>query len=407
MFFEPYAVQEFYDSVRNLLGGMKKRKRTTEGGYPPWYVHPLDGRVRLEEKPKHAYFLDGSTEGLVGVTSLLETLFEPFDPDDAIRKMAQGRSWQPSHRWWTYNGRWKELKDRWASDAEEACRRGKAVHAYIQEFFESILRGENPMDIERPPEKDFKWSQLAEFLHHHRHLTPYRFEWSICDLDSGICGTVDALFLREDGDFELYDWKTYGDIETENRWQRGRLFDLTAHIQDTNLEHARLQTHAYRKILSSPNYRLLGGGKIVKLGVVVFHPDNDSYVKIDLTDDGTTEDVIGALFRRRARQFSRPKCTVQDYSSSFFSVDVGVGGSAGTGVSMGGAGASERSDLASSPAVVTTLLFLEEGTISMISSSLMARFARHPNAAQHKRMAPAESAAATVTIPIPNPSSNE
>jgi hypothetical protein len=309
MFFDPYFVQTFYESIRDVFSmSQGKAEDTEKNGYPPWYDHPFDARVRFQGGPDRAYFLEGSREGTISVTTLIATLFPPFDADEAILAMVNGRNWNASHRWKAYDGRWDDLKARWEADNAEARRRGNAVHAYLQAFFESVLRREDPFSVPRPPPEDFRWSQLAEFLLHHRHLTPFRFEWVICDPDSGICGTVDALFLREDGDFELYDWKTYGEIEEEDeeecprrrRRRRGNLFSVAAHLPDVNTVHAAIQINGYNKILSK--YELPGGGKVIKLGVVVFHPSNPSYVKLEFP---ISDDIVGPLFAQRAAQFAR------------------------------------------------------------------------------------------------------
>jgi len=54
--------------------------------------HPRDSRIDFIEE-SHTYLVDGSKDGYISTTTLMHSLFKPFDPDEVIDKIMRSRNW--------------------------------------------------------------------------------------------------------------------------------------------------------------------------------------------------------------------------------------------------------------------------------------------------------------------------
>jgi hypothetical protein len=48
--------------------------------------HPRDSRITFDEST-HTYYIDGSSENVISVTTLIHSYFPKFNADDVIKKM--------------------------------------------------------------------------------------------------------------------------------------------------------------------------------------------------------------------------------------------------------------------------------------------------------------------------------
>jgi len=162
----------------------------------------------------------------------------------------------------------KEIKQKWEVNANIAAEQGTKLHNDIENFYNGIFSVNTSIE----------WSFFQNFYNDHRHFKPFRTEWTLWDEESQICGSVDMIFLNEDGTLTIYDWKRSKEIKLENRFQKG-VHEYVQHLDSCNYEHYSLQLNLY-KYLVEKKY----GFTIKELAIVVFHPSNDNYKKYIVRD---------------------------------------------------------------------------------------------------------------------------
>ena len=136
---------------------------------------------------------------------------------------------------------------------------GTALHAEI----EIILNGLEPTPSSMEPalRAQFSAFQTAAAA---EGLTPYRTEWRIFDDIRRLCGTVDAIYRRNDGKYVLIDWKRSNcDHSRKSPNMRAPL----AQYADNKLCRWSLQLNLYKTILET-----YYGISIAEMRLVFFHP---------------------------------------------------------------------------------------------------------------------------------------
>ncbi len=237
--------------------------------------HPRDARISFVE-PTHTYFIDGSSDGYISSTTLVHSLFPAFDADVVIGKMMRSKRWTSS----PYFGRSPDdIKKGWDLNRDAAAAAGTAMHENIEMFY----NGE-------PHETSSKEFRLfTRFREDFPRLEPYRTEWEIFDEVAMVAGSVDMIYRdpEDPGAIIVADWKRSKEIKRSNRWQRGS-DALTSHLDDCNLVHYSLQLALYKNILEN-RY----GMRVTGTFLVVLHPGQDSYVKLDTLDmDETVQRIL-------------------------------------------------------------------------------------------------------------------
>ncbi|ACH46872.1 putative ATP-dependent nuclease [Feldmannia species virus] len=233
----------------------------------------------------HRYVVDGSSEGYVSVTSLIKTMFPPFDPDRVIRKMMVSKSATSSK----YDGLTpSEIKRRWASIGENASRLGTSMHEQIENF---SLWGNIP-DAVTP---EFRYFQ--NFLRDHQDLEPHRIEWRIFHEEALLCGSVDMVY-RRGNDFVVVDWKRSKYVRRNNPFANGT-HNATKNLEDCNFNHYSLQLGIYKYIL-----REKYGVNVVDAYMVVLHPLQENYEIIRPRD---VSENVNQLVEERVKKY-RPQC---------------------------------------------------------------------------------------------------
>ena len=101
----------------------------------------------------------------------------------------------------------------------------------------------------------------------------FRTEWRIFDEELKVAGTLDAIFVDEDGKYHLVDWKRSKEIKKHayNWGERATAQGLT-HLLNCNYNHYALQLNTYKYILER-RY----GIKIDTQRLVQFHPTLKEY----------------------------------------------------------------------------------------------------------------------------------
>ena len=231
--------------------------------------HERDNYIEFEEKG-HIYYVKRE-KGFKSVTTLVHNSFEKFNADKIIDNMMKSPNWENNK----YFGKTKqEIKKMWNDNGKEAAKMGTAMHAMFEYYYNNI----KPEVIDSYHETK-EYDYFMNFVNDHTDLIPYRTEWNVYHEDYKIAGSIDMIFMNEDGTLSIYDWKRCKAIEKFNNFGKKCLVKGLSHISDTNYWHYTLQLNIYKFILESKY-----GFKVKDLHLVVIHPDNvsDNYEKIKL-----------------------------------------------------------------------------------------------------------------------------
>ena len=239
-------------------------------------AHPRDNRIKFEEA-SHVYTIDDGGETYTSVTTFIKPLFDEFDADKVIANMMKSKKWPESK----YFGKTAdEIKEAWASAGANAATLGTKMHADIEAFY-----NEEPVLNDSP--------EFQYFLQFHRELKtlkPYRTEWTVFDEELRIAGSIDMVYVRDDGDLVIYDWKRVKNIEKSSRFAGVGKHEAIAHLPDTNYWHYALQLNLYKYVLEK-NY----GVKVVGLCLVCLHPDK---AKAEIVHVCDLQSEIRELFKK-------------------------------------------------------------------------------------------------------------
>jgi ATP-dependent exoDNAse (exonuclease V) beta subunit len=240
-------------------------------------THERDSKIEFDEKP-HEYYIDGSKEGIISVTTFIHNFFPKFDADKIIDKMMNSSNWENSK----YFGMTKEeiIQD-WEDNKNYAANKGTMMHRDIELFY-------NDIEIENDSEE---FNYFLDFHNEHTNLKPFRSEWEIFCEELKLAGSIDMCF-DDDGEIVIYDWKRSKDIKEVNAWENG-FYPLT-HIPHANYWHYSLQLNIYKALLEK-HY----GVKVKEMYLLWLHPNNDSYKKLKVSH---LPDEVELLFKERLNQ---------------------------------------------------------------------------------------------------------
>ena len=232
-------------------------------------AHERDNDIKFVEEG-HVYYIK-KEKGFKSVTTLVHDAFEKFNSDKIIDNMMKGANWEKSK----YYGMTKEeIKALWKSNGAEAAKMGTAMHA----MFEYYYNGIKPEVIESykgTPEYEY----FMNFINDHPDLTPYRTEWNVYHEDYKLAGSIDMIFINDDGTLSIYDWKRCKNIDRFSDFGKKCKVKGLKHIGDTNYWHYALQLNIYKYILETKY-----GFQVRDLHLVVIHPENSfkNYEKIQM-----------------------------------------------------------------------------------------------------------------------------
>ena len=268
------------------------------------HAHPRDDRIQFEEET-HTYTIDGVRAGWTSCTGFLHNFFGHFDADAVIVKMMKSAKWFESK----YFGKSaEEIKKGWADKGAASSAAGTRMHLDIERFYNGlplvwINSKDKPVDVasglrglamdDWAPNPGAEWDYFCKYQTRvGSRFLPYRTEWLVFDEEHKVAGSIDMVYLKNDGTLAIYDWKRIEDLKTENNYQSG--LGPVAHLPDTNYWHYSLQLNVYRYILQK-HY----GFVVSELALVVLHPTNTSYrvAKLNFMEE-EVRDMMAA--RKRA-----------------------------------------------------------------------------------------------------------
>ena len=223
----------------------------------------LDKHITFDEKP-HIYTINGDSN-YKSVTSWNHSHFEKFNADNIIKKMMNSRNWENSK----YFGMSKNnIKFKWEKEGKEASEAGTKMHYDIECFYNKINVSNDSTE--------FKY--FLNFHNDNKNLKPYRTEWMIYDKELKLAGSIDMIFINDDGSLSICDWKRSKEIRKTNKWQSSTT-ECINHLEDCNFNHYSLQLNTYKYILEN-NYDEV----ISDMYLLCLHPINDNYLKIKVPD---------------------------------------------------------------------------------------------------------------------------
>lgn len=221
------------------------------------------------EESSHTYNVIGVGE-MRPVSSVIAMFFNPFDADRASIKKCHGDTLAAA-----------KLREEWDARGAFASQTGTYLHKQIEKYLNQRVE---PHDLLCDLEYNGKYLHLNKWVDISKEWSyfkafdcattyqPFRTEWCVFDKEAGIAGTIDLICTRNDGTYEIYDWKRSNKIDPaeRNQWSSG--INGLEHMTDTAYSHYCLQQNLYRYMLEK-NY----GISISRMNLVVLHPNLDSY----------------------------------------------------------------------------------------------------------------------------------
>ena len=243
-------------------------------------AHERDSHITFRADT-HIYTIDG-VNNYISVTTWNHSHFEEFNGDSIIENMMKSKNWKNSK----YYGMTKEeIKGIWNNSKESASKEGTKIHYDIECFYNNCPNENTSIE----------YKYFLKFAHDYKHLIPYRTEWVVWHEDVKISGTIDMVFVDENGDLVIYDWKRAKEISKTSGYNKFAKTECISHIPDTNYWHYCLQLNTYKKILEDKY-----GKKVSGMYLVCLHPNNsnESYQRIPVVD---LSDEVSDLFAMRKK----------------------------------------------------------------------------------------------------------
>ena len=232
-------------------------------------AHPRDQHIVFAEEP-HKYFINGSCEDILSVTTLVKSFFPQFDSRaQAIQTINSKTFAQTNHRKnYKYHGckTPDDIIAKWNGMADL----GTALHANIENYWNNepytvLPENEEPFRQFLELFKDENWANFSAF----------RCEWPVWDAETRVAGQIDfcGMVDPETKHIVLVDWKRSAQIGDccFNRFigkDPTMGMGVCSDLENSKFLAYSLQQNAY-KFLLEKNY----GFMVEKMFLVQLHPD--------------------------------------------------------------------------------------------------------------------------------------
>jgi ATP-dependent exoDNAse (exonuclease V) beta subunit len=228
--------------------------------------HERDQYISFKEEGHIYTLIDGDViKHPVSCTTLISQYYEHFDANVAIEKMRNSKNGLKEK----YIGLTDDdIKTLWDENRLDASSRGTNTHQVIEDF----LNGKKVND----ESDEFKmflnfWSDWNK---KYPTFKPYRLEWCVYDEkfrnNKGLCGSIDCVLSDDKGRLMIFDWKRSKEIKIKNNF--GKMKYPFENLDDTNLNHYKLQLNIYRHILKN-KYNM----NVIYLALIILHPNQTGY----------------------------------------------------------------------------------------------------------------------------------
>jgi hypothetical protein len=245
------------------------------------HPHPRDFHITFREDT-HSYTIVNREQNamvhsrnLISVSSIAHDFFEEFDAEEQALRLAKREDLTTNSRYRSYHHitsndtteRKLAILEMWEANRVDASTRGTRMHEAIEHHYNGV----------ETVKLDTK--ELGYFCQYRddikaRGWKPYRTEWRLWTLDYLLCGTIDMVFIDQQGRLHMADWKRSKKIKRRGfKKGSGPCRDLW----DCNFNHYMIQLNTYTYIIE--NYY---GCKIESMHLGVFHPINDGYLTYDI-----------------------------------------------------------------------------------------------------------------------------
>lgn len=228
--------------------------------------HVRDEKIIFNEE-LHKYRVVDNDIVFTSVTTFIGMKYPLMSTSEIIIKMMNSNKFDESHKYWGMS--YDEIFDNWEKLKIESSILGKVLHKTIEEFYNTEFDFSKSKRWLRYA-KTYKdshvsgWDRFIDFLKKGKMYKrdPYRTEWVIYDEDIKIAGTIDIVYMNDDGSLDMYDWKRtkYIPRRTENDNE----------ISNTQYWHYVLQQNLYKYILERKY-----GMRVRAMHLVQLHPDYD------------------------------------------------------------------------------------------------------------------------------------
>jgi hypothetical protein len=347
--FHPHLNKSVWRDARKEYRGLPASCKAQLGILAHRHFHERDAHIVFDEEP-HDYYVRGSKDGLISVTTLLHHFAHIFNADKAIKSMRKGKEFNSEHYCWGLTD--QEIKELWAKGGDIASRLGTVFHEAAEDFYnyeywqrdallgkDAVLRFPSPLSeiiweyLHEPRQTSPEYNQFLMFnkqwvrgdisnkiLEPVAHsvwgacnfggarygaqargpLIPFRSEWILWDQDLKLAGTIDMLFCRRapDGTLELVmvDWKRSKKIKFQNTFNN--CYSPLHLYPDTNYTMYCLQLNVYRALIQR-YYKL----PVVEMYLGVFHPlQKTTYQVVDVP---LMEKEVTAIFHARLQEVQK------------------------------------------------------------------------------------------------------
>jgi hypothetical protein len=233
--------------------------------------HERDERISFDEKT-HTYFIDGSSDGIISVTTLIHNHFPKFNSDKILKLMKNKKEKYP-------NMTDEQIKKQWLENGKNASENGTKLHKMIENHYNKI-KNKKEDEIMKEFQHFLSFNKTIE-----KKFKPYRTEWSVFDGSLDLAGQIDMLYQKMDGTYALYDWKRVKEIKKENSFEKG--LGYLSDLDHCNYIHYSIQLNIYKRILET-RYDI----KVSEMCLVILHPDNQTYILESVNDMSNYIDII-------------------------------------------------------------------------------------------------------------------
>lgn len=212
-------------------------------------------RPVFEEK-RHKYFSPNTGEELTSVTTVYKDFFPGFNADDVLDEYYDG--WQEKEDPRYFDKSREEIKEIWETTRDEAGDHGILVHDYIERY---LLGDVDILDVDEVEDREARgkilkavdWERKAEMLYSPEFVFP---EEKIYSDELGIAGTIDLLFVTEEGELILIDWKTNSKLSTTGFYDRStgeteKAYYPLDELEDSALSKYTMQLSTYAYVLEN------------------------------------------------------------------------------------------------------------------------------------------------------------
>ena len=255
----------------------------------------LDKKITFQSY-NHLYFVKGLSSFL-SVTTFIHKFFEPFEDNKVIQNMSRSIR-NPESEYFEKSE--DDIKQMWQISRNV----GTFMHLCIEHILLGVLNSRNFMKAHLPKECEL-FCTFCDNLKLEGYA-PYRTEWRIYDVKHQICGSIDAIFIKNN-EYYMFDWKRSKKISKYGfKWGLDPIKD----IPDSNYYHYSLQLNLYRYILEQ-NYGLT----IKKMTIVVIHPRNS---QAEIYEIDPMDEALNRLLLHRRNSLEEESFMLEEMDSLHF-----------------------------------------------------------------------------------------